>query len=132
VITIVLLLLVLALAAGLAALRLPAGAAAATSAVTGIACFGLVLSLIPHISRTSLSALGFVRVDALSVVFLLATSFLYGCVSVYSIGYLRTAGGRGPGDVRYARRFWARPEPLRLVDAGRADDEQPRAALDRR
>jgi hydrogenase-4 component F len=108
---IVLLLLSVPLVAGLAALRLPASAAAAVSAVSGVASFGLVLALIPDASRANLSALGFVRVDALSVVFLLATSFLYGCVAVYSIGYLRTAGGgdgghRG-GDLRYARRFWA-------------------------
>jgi hydrogenase-4 component F len=108
---IVLLLLSVPLVAGLAALRLPASAAAAVSAVSGIASFGLVISLIPDASHANLSALGFVRVDALSVVFLLATSFLYGCVTVYSIGYLRTAdghdGGHRGGDLRYARRYWA-------------------------
>jgi hydrogenase-4 component F len=104
---IMLLLLALPLVTGLAALRLPASAAAVVSAVSGVASFGLVLSLIPKASHADLSALGFVRVDALSVVFLLATSFLYACVTVYSIGYLRTAGGHDGGDLRYARRFWA-------------------------
>ncbi|HVB46287.1 MAG TPA: proton-conducting transporter membrane subunit [Streptosporangiaceae bacterium] len=104
---VVIVLLVLPLAAGVAAIWLPSGAAGAVTAATGVASFGLVLALIPAVSHRDTGVLGFVRVDALSVVFLLATSFLYACVAVYSIGYLRTAGRHGHGDQRYARHFWA-------------------------
>ena len=45
--------------------------------MTGVASFGLVLALIPDASQRAASYFGFIRVDALSVVFLLATSFLY-------------------------------------------------------
>lgn len=90
-------LLAIPLAAGIASIWLPSRVAAVVTAVGGTASFGLVLALIP--ARRDVHV-GFVGIDALSVVFLLATSFLYACVAVYSIGYLR-------GDRRYARRFWA-------------------------
>jgi hydrogenase-4 component F len=96
-----LVLLAIPLAAGLAGIWLPVQAARVATAAGGIASFGLVLALIPGVSHRVIEVLGFVRVDALSVVFLLATSFLYACVAVYSIGYLHSAG-----DQRYARRFW--------------------------
>ncbi len=99
---IVLILLAIPLAAGLASIWLPPRAAAVVTAVGGTACFGLVLALIPAVAHRDVQSLGFIRVDAVSAVFLLATSFLYACVAVYSIGYLRSAGDR-----RYARRFWA-------------------------
>jgi hydrogenase-4 component F len=99
---VVLVLLAVPLAAGLASIWLPPRAGAVVSAVCGAASFGLVIALIPGVSHRDVEALGFIRVDALSAVFLLATSFLYACVAVYSIGYLR-----GAGDARYARRFWA-------------------------
>jgi hydrogenase-4 component F len=103
---VVILLLALPAAAGLACLRLPGHAAGLVSAAAGIASFGLVVALIPAASHRDQSWLGgYLRVDALSVVFLLATAFLYGCVAVYSVGYLKTAAGHG--DERYARRFWA-------------------------
>ena len=52
--------------------------------MAGVASFGLVLALIPDASRRGAATyFGFVRVDALSVVFLLATSFLYATVAIY-------------------------------------------------
>lgn len=98
---IIVLLLTVPLAAGLAAVALPPRTAALATAVSGVASFGLVLGLMPELSHRDLSVLGFVRVDALSLVFLIATSFLYGCVAIYSIGYLGKAADR-----RYSRRFW--------------------------
>jgi hydrogenase-4 component F len=98
---IVLLLLAVPLAAGLASALLPPRVAAAVTSICGVASFGLVLALIPGISHRDLDALGFIRVDALSVVFLIATSFLYACVAVYSVGYLDKVT-----DHRYSRRFW--------------------------
>ena len=88
------LLLIIPFLAGLAAFAAPPRAGQAITAVAGVASFALVLALIPDASRRGASYFGFVRVDALSVVFLLATSFLYATVAMYSIGYLR--GGPWP------------------------------------
>ncbi len=98
-------LLAVPVAAAVCALRLPAQAAGAVSAAAGIASFALVVALIPAASRRDLRWLSLVRIDALSVVFLLATGFLYACVAVYSIGYLRPTR-RHDSDAVYARRFW--------------------------
>jgi hydrogenase-4 component F len=100
-------LLTIPAAAAVASLWLPGRAAGLVTAVSGIASFALVLTLVPAASHRDVAVLGFVRADALSVVFLLATSFLYGCVAVYSIGYTGTAGRGAAHDQRYARRFWA-------------------------
>ena len=93
------------LAASLACALLP-GPSKVGPAVTGtcgVASFGLVLALVPAAAHHDLSYLGYLRVDALSAIFLLATAFLYAAVSVYSIGYVRH---HGRGD-HYARRFYA-------------------------
>src|SRR6202050_1429233 len=99
-------LLIVPALAGIAAIWLPPKAAGPVTAVVGLASFGLVLALIPALSRHDLNVLGFIRIDALSVGFLLATSFLYACVSLYSIGYLRTEA-HGIRDHRYDRRVWS-------------------------
>ena len=98
------LLLIIPLAAALAALAVPPRVAQAITAVAGTACFALVLALVPAASRHNLNFLKFIRIDALSVVFLLATGFLYAAVAVYSIGYLGDARDSAPAQ-RYARRF---------------------------
>ncbi len=107
---VLILLLVLPLAAALSCAALPVRLAPAVTAATGVACFALVLALVPSAAHGSLQYLRLLRVDALSVVFLLATGFLYAAVAVYSIGYL-SAGHQGGADAqssaRYARRFWA-------------------------
>jgi len=104
---VVLMLLAVPLAAAVVTIWLPSHAAGAVTAAAGIASFGLVLALIPAVSHRDIDVLGFIRVDALSVVFLLATGFLYACVAVYSIGYLRSGGEAGARDRGYARLFWA-------------------------
>ena len=96
------LLLIIPFLAGLASSAAPPRAGQAITAVTGIASFGLVLALIPDASQRAATYFGFIRVDALSVVFLLATSFLYATVAIYSIGYLR--GGQDVS-ARYTRRL---------------------------
>jgi hydrogenase-4 component F len=98
------LLLIIPFAAGLASLAAPPRAAQALTAGTGVASFALVLALIPDASRRTSSYFGFIRVDALSVVFLLATSFLYAAVAIYSVGYLRSGHGQETS-ARYTRRF---------------------------
>jgi hydrogenase-4 component F len=105
VIVVAALLLTIPLAAALAALVTSARVAQAITAVAGLACFGLVLALVPAASRHDLNFLKFIRIDALSVVFLLATGFLYAAVAVYSIGYLGGSSHDSAAFQRYARRF---------------------------
>ncbi|HET9893890.1 MAG TPA: proton-conducting transporter membrane subunit [Streptosporangiaceae bacterium] len=95
-------LLVIPLVVAVAAFWLPPQAGGAITAVAGVASFGLVLALIDTLSGRDVAALDFIRIDALSGVFMLATSFLYASVAVYSIGYLRS----GTAAPRYSRRFW--------------------------
>jgi hydrogenase-4 component F len=74
--------------------------------VSGVLTCGLSLALIPtaaaHTQVTSGSVL---RADALSVVFLVATTFLYAATAIFSCGYLRP--GSGEAERRYGRRFYA-------------------------
>ncbi len=86
---VVLALLIVPAAAGLACLALPAGAAAGLTAASGLASFGLVLAVVPAAAHHDLSYLSYLRVDAVSAIFLLATGFLYGAVAVYAVGYLK-------------------------------------------
>jgi hydrogenase-4 component F len=97
---VVLAILVVPLAAGIVCFRVPARAATGITIASGIACFGLVLALIPAAAHGTLAYGSYLRVDAVSGVFLLATGFLYAAVAVYAAGYLKDRDGR------YARRFY--------------------------
>jgi|SRR5579875_3831142 len=97
---VILAVLIVPLAAGIVSFWLPARAASRLTIAAGIACFGLVLALIPEVAHGTLNYLTYLRVDAVSGVFLLATGFLYAAVSVYAAGYLK-----GRPD-RYTRRFY--------------------------
>jgi hydrogenase-4 component F len=100
---VVLAILTVPLAAGAASLFLPARLAVGVTVVSGLACLGLVLALIPSAAAGTFSGLaGYLRVDAVSVIFLLATGFLYAAVAVYAVGYLRP-----DRDARYVRRCCA-------------------------
>jgi len=102
---VLLLLLTLPLAVAVGCLRVPLAAARTITAICGIACFGLVLALVPTAAHANIQTLRLLRVDALSAVFLIATGFLYGAVALYSVGYL--SGGRDDHQsARYSRRFW--------------------------
>jgi hydrogenase-4 component F len=101
---VLLLLLVLPLAAALACLRVPLPAARVATVGCGVACFGLVLALVPAAAHRDVQYLRFLRADALSAVFLLATGFLYAAVAIYAVGYL--SSGRDHGSGRHTRRFW--------------------------
>src|SRR5580704_135143 len=99
---VVLAILILPLGAGLVCAVLPTRALApAVTVVSGLACFGLVLALIPAVAHRNLNYLSYLRVDALSAIFLLATGFLYAAVAVYAVGYLKRHKDL------YARRFYA-------------------------
>jgi hydrogenase-4 component F len=97
---VILALLVLPLAAGIACFLGPARAGAPITIASGTASLGLVLALVPSAAHGTLDYLSYLRADAVSVVFLLATGFLYAAVAVYAAGYLK---GRTQ---RYARRFY--------------------------
>lgn len=84
------LLLVLAVLPALCALAclvLPHRAAVATTVVVGLVCLAAAVGLVPAVLNGVVS-IGFLRVDALSVVFLLPTGFLYAATSVFAVGYL--------------------------------------------
>jgi hydrogenase-4 component F len=108
-IAVILALLIVPLAAAIACVVLPGKLAPGVTAVSGVACFGLVLALIPAVAHRDLNYLSYLRVDALSEIFLLATGFLYGAVTVYSVGYLKhhDLDQDQQHRDRYARRFYA-------------------------
>ena len=100
---VVLAMLTVPLAAGTVTLFLPARLAVGVTVVSGLGSLGLVLALIPGAAGGTFIALaGYLRVDAVSVIFLLATGFLYAAVAVYAVGYLRA-----DRDARYVRRCCA-------------------------
>ena len=86
---VVLALLIVPLVAGLTCFALAARVAAAVTVVSGLASFGLVLAVVPAAAHHDLSYLSYLRVDAVSAIFLLATGFLYGAVAVYAVGYAK-------------------------------------------
>src|SRR6185503_16064517 len=80
--------------------RLPAPA---VSVAAGVASLVLALVLVPAAAAGPVAA-GFLRVDAISAIFILATAFLYATTAVYSIGYLRGEHQRADF-ARYSRLF---------------------------
>jgi len=100
-IAVVLALLIVPLAAGAICVALPRTAARVITVLSGLTSFALVLALIPAVAHRDLNYLSYLRVDAVSAIFLLATGFLYAAVAVYSVGYLKQH------EDLYARRFYA-------------------------
>ncbi len=82
----------------------PVALGRALTLASGLLSFGLALGLVT--ARTTTAAAGWLRVDALSVVFLVAVTFLYAATSIFAIGYVRP-GGDGTVTTRYNRRFFA-------------------------
>jgi len=82
----------------------PVAVGRALTLASGVLVFVLALLLVPAHTTTALS--GWLRVDALSVVFLVAVAFLYGAGAVFAIGYIRPAGDPASA-ARYNRRFFA-------------------------
>jgi len=106
---VILALVVVPLVAGIASLTAPPRTGAAVTMASGIASFGLVLALVPAAAHRTLGYGSYVRVDAVSVIFMLATGFLYAAVAVYSAGYVRkeTEGEDPAAARRYARHLYA-------------------------
>ncbi|MQA12805.1 MAG: NADH dehydrogenase FAD-containing subunit [Pseudonocardiaceae bacterium] len=71
----------------------------------GVACFALTLVLVPAAAEGPVE-FGFLRADAISVVFEIGTGFLYAMAAVYSVGYLRWERDR-PDFARYSLLFFA-------------------------
>ena len=115
------------LAMTLLCLVLPRRAAEIGTIVAGAIGFALALVLLPSATRGVVEAAPFLRVDALSEVFLLATAFLYPLAAIYSVGYFshERAAARGcAGLGRRRNRVEHRLAPhLRL--ALRADRGRP-------
>ncbi|HUN38234.1 MAG TPA: proton-conducting transporter membrane subunit [Trebonia sp.] len=91
-------------AAAVASLVGPARRAPAVTLAAAIACLGLVIALVPAAAHGTPAAASYLRADAVSVIFLLATAFLYAVVAVYAVGYVPA---EHEADDRYARRFHA-------------------------
>jgi hydrogenase-4 component F len=89
------------LAVAIVSFFVPARVAAGLTIASGTASFVLVLALVPGAARHDVPTyLSYLRADAVSCVFLLATAFLYAAVAVYAAGYLK---GRTS---QYTRRFY--------------------------
>ena len=85
---------------------IPVDASKILSVVTGSITFILSLVLIPTVLVHGHVASGSeLRVDSLSMVFLITTSFLYGTTSMFAAGYLRL--DNEAAGTRYGRRFYA-------------------------
>lgn len=100
------LLVTVPLAVAVVALTAPAPVTRAATVLSGLVCFALALVLVGAAGTRTVHGVRYLRADALSVVFLLATAFLYACAAVYAVGYVRPAEGEA-GFPRYSRRFYA-------------------------
>lgn len=83
----------------------PARVGRASSVASGTVSFGLSLLLVPTATATT-SAGGWLRADSLSVVFLVAVTFLYMATSIFAVGYIHPSGDHD-AKARYSRRFFA-------------------------
>jgi len=84
----------------------PWRAARAATTVAGLVSFGLAVALGGAVEHGTVlhTAAGWLRLDALGAVFLIATGLLYAVAAVFSIGYLR---GDEAGFEHFARRYFA-------------------------
>ena len=104
--SILVVLIALPFAVAVATIFLPVGISKIVTVISGVVTFALALALVPTAaSRTQITFGSLLRVDALSVVFLVATAFLYWATAVFAGGYLHLADS--PAGARYGRRFYA-------------------------
>ncbi len=102
---VVIALLVVGFGAALICLVVPPVVMQIVTVGAGITGAILACALVQTVSRRDVTASSYLRVDALSVVFLLATGLLYATVAVYTMGYV--AGEHGGRHVhQYQRRFY--------------------------
>lgn len=97
----------------LACVVVPRRVAATLTVATGIAAFAFAVALVAPANEHTLTALRYLRADALSVVFVLGTAFLYMTTAIYAVGYQAAEAARvatGAEDrhvfARYSRFFY--------------------------
>jgi hydrogenase-4 component F len=83
-------LMVFPLVAGVVCWWLPVRVAKGVTLSGGVLSFVLALLLVPAKTTTAFS--GWLRVDSLSEVFLVAVTFLYAATAVFAVGYVRASG----------------------------------------
>lgn len=110
---VLLILFLVPLAMTMLCLVLPRRANEIGSIIAGALSFVLALVLLPSAARGTVTSAPFLRIDALSEVFLLATAFLYPVVAIYAVGYFspqRSAAARDasvrPRFTRYSKLFY--------------------------
>lgn len=111
--TLLLILFLVPLGMTLLCLVLPRRANEIGTIAAGAASFVLAVLLLPAAAHGTITSAPFLRVDALSEVFLLATAFLYPVTAIYAVGYFsheRTAAMRDENVrirfSRYSRLFY--------------------------
>ncbi len=98
--------IVLPLAVAVITFFSPVRLAKVITVISGVVTFGLALTLIPEVvTHAQLREGSLLRIDSLSMVFLVATSFLYATTAIFAAGYLHL--GQGKAGTRYGRRFYA-------------------------
>jgi hydrogenase-4 component F len=82
--------------------------ARAATAIAGLVSFGLAIAVAIHVAhgRELHAAGGWLRLDSLGAVFLLATGLLYAAAGVFSIGYLQ-ADEHTEDFARFAKRYFS-------------------------
>ena len=85
---VLILLVALPLATTIACTAVSHRVAAALTALTGVFTLVLAVALVPGALDHTQTAVRYLRADALSVVFVLGTCFLYAATAIYAIGYL--------------------------------------------
>lgn len=104
--TILIALIVYPFLVSLATFVLPVAASRVLTVVSGAASFVLSIVLVPAVlDHSQITGGSLLRVDALSVVFLVATAFLYATTAMFSWGYLALANNTAGS--RYGKRFYA-------------------------
>lgn len=101
---ILILLTVLPLASAIVSVLGPQRVTEVVTTVVGVTCLVLCVCLVPTVARHP-QEIAFLRSDAVSLVFLLGTAYLYAATAAYCIGYLREERAR-PDFARYHRRFY--------------------------
>lgn len=105
--TLLVAMLVVPFVTALSCWRAPVRLARVLSIGAGVATFGLSLALVTSAQSRTVTALGgWLRADALSVVFLVASSFLYATTAAFAVGYLHVGGDSGASR-RYVRHFFS-------------------------
>jgi hydrogenase-4 component F len=110
--TLLILLVTLPLAAAIVSFVTSYRVARALTVAGGIVCVALSIVLVPAATSGTVEIAGYLRLDAVGCVFLLATTALFALTSIYAVGYFgdraRAAAGSNVGADRTFRRYSAR------------------------